>query len=212
MSATEREIAEAIRHPLWRVAVGLLLLAIVATAALGGFRKAGARKGSELPLLAPGTTVDAGLFSVSAGPGWVTDLAPGRSFPSDTESYLVVPLRVSNQGDADNGSSGLLRQDLFWLRPGADGRPDPVAADYYFRADGAGYGAELPPRMRVPLLAVWKRPVGVPAPATVDLGLIGRKFVAQTFETQESAWTNTDPVAKWRVPIQVRPPTPVPGR
>ena len=212
MAATDREIAQAVRHPLWRAVVGLLLLAALATAALGGFRKAAPAQGSQLPLLAPGTLIDAGLFQVSAGTGWTTDLAPGRSIPSTDESYLVVPLQVINQAEADFGSGLKLQQDLFWLQPGADGRPVPVEAEYLFRADGGGYGADMPPRLQVPLLAVWKRPAGAPVPPTVDLGLLGRKFVEQTFLTGESAWTGTGPFAKWRVRVQARPSAREPGR
>lgn len=211
MPATERELAHIFRQPLWRAAVVLVLLAVVVTAALGGFRKAGPRKGSELPLLAPGTVVDAGLFAISAGEGWTTDMAPGRSFPSTDEAFLVVPLQVTNQGDDDFGTSGKLQQDLFWLRPGPNGRPDPLAVDHFFRADGGGYGADLPPRLRVPLLAVWKLPAGAPTPPTIELGLVGRKFVERTALTTESAWNPSDPVAKWKVALEARPPTPKPG-
>lgn len=212
MAATDRDIAQAVRHPLWRAAVIVLAVAVAATAAMGGFRKAAPTQGSQLPLLTPGTLVDAGLFRVSAGTGWTTDLAPGRSLPSTEESYLVVPLQVTNQAEADFGSGLKLKQDLFWLQPGADGRPVPVEAEYLYRADGGGYGADMPPRLPVPLLAVWKRPAGAPAPATVELGLLGRKFVEQTFLTGESAWTGTGPFAKWRVRIEARPAAPGSGR
>lgn len=201
------ELAEAIRHPLWRAAVLVLALAVVATAALGGFRKAGPRGAATLPFQPAGATLDSGLFSVTPGAAWTTDTRPGLRHPSTDARYLVVPLRVENRDRGDFGSAMRLRQDFVLLLTGADGALQPVEPDYIVRADAGGaFGAQLPPRLEVPLFAIWKRPPDAPTPARLDFGLGGRTLVEATFLTRERAWTTARAVGKWRLPVAAQPP------
>lgn len=206
------ELADALRRPLWQVAVLVVAAAALATAAMGGFRTASSRPTASLPFQPPGATVDSGLFAVTAGAAWITDTRPGLRLPSQDTHYLVVPLTVENRDDGDFGSSMRLGQDVVLLQTGADGAMQPVEADMILRADaGGGFGAALPPRLAVPLLAIWKRPPGAPPPPHVDLGLGGRTLVEATFLTRERAWTPARAVGKWRLPVGAAPGSAAPA-
>lgn len=207
MQATERELEQTFRQPLWRGAIALLLLAVLATAALGGFRKAAPVKGSDLPMGAPGATVKTGLFTIVAGAGWTADRMPKRDYPTPGTHYLIVPLTVTNHADADHGRVGLLQKDLVWVQDGGK----PVSPDTLVRADDGGFGVSLPPRLPMPVLAVWKRPADAPALASVRIGVLGRTFVPRTPLTTESAWAPGGPVGQWRLPVTERSEVPMTG-
>jgi hypothetical protein len=195
--ATRHELAQAFRQPLWRGAMALLLLAVLVTAALGGFRRASPIRGSDLPMQAPGGSVDTGLFVIAARAAWTTAKMPGRAFPTPGTHYLVVPLTVTNQADADHGRALPLQEDLVWVPP--DGPP--VSPDTLLRRDDGGYDVSLPPRLPMPVLAVWKLPANAPPPTSVRIGVLGRTFVPSTPLTTESAWAPGDPKGQWRLPV-----------
>lgn len=202
LNATDRELAQVFGRPLWRGAIALLLLAVLATAALGGFRQVPAGRASTLPMGAPGATVDTGLFAISAGDAWIAHTLPGRTYPTPGTHYLVVSLTVTHQGEADFGGAGMLRQDLVWVR---DGDGEPVSPETLLRADDGGFHVSLPPRLPMPVLAVWKHPEGAPVPGSVRIGALGRSFVPRTPLTTASAWAPGGPAGQWRLPVGAGP-------
>ena len=182
----------------------LLLVAIAITAALGGFRKAPASKASQMPRQPPGTAIDAGLFKVAADGAYLTRRAPGSHYDATGNSFLVVPVTVTNQGDSAYGVQGFLQQDLPLLRKGADGEVQTVPADMLQRAGDGGFAVVLNPRLRTGVLLVWKLPVAAPAPRDIQLGIIGRAYTAKAYTTLQSGWLQTGAAGIWRLPVADR--------
>ena len=146
MSA-RKELSRAIRNPWLRAAALLAVLALVVTAALGGFGKATTATGaSQVHTYPAGATVDSGAMRITALKAWRSLRGPeGHADDYKPVQYLVLQVRVDNLTGKSNSAYGNLQADLVWL-PRKDGRLQEEKADRFQRADDHTLVDELHPR------------------------------------------------------------------
>lgn len=200
-----KELTEALGHPWMRVAIVLALIALIATAALGGFRKATARTGaSQVPTYPAGTEIRTSAMAITALQAWRSLRDPdGISDPDKPEQYLVLRVRVENLTGKSNNAYGNLSQDVVWLVPGREGL-DKLKADRFLRADDHTLIDELHPRMPTTVDLVWKLPPGQAVAAEQTWGVVHREFESKATFFGSSGWVQGGPAAKLRVPVEDR--------
>lgn len=203
MPTSDRDIAETTRHPLVRAGLVVAVLAVLLTAALGGFRESKAR--SSVPEYAAGHTVENGPLRITPLRAWVARHAPG-SAPDvrDPKQYLVLQLRVINLIDSDVGLSSDLKEDVLLRRPDAP-KPESrlVKASTLQYARDHGFTVDFPPRLPVTVDLVWELPPDEAMPAMQGWGVAGRRE-QRTYMTQEKVWLQAYGVAKYRLPVEDR--------
>lgn len=209
MSA-KKELTEALRNPWMRAALLLVLIAVAATAALGGFRKATAATGaSRLPVYGAGATIETGAMAITPIKAWRTLREPGRYATDEPpkHQYLVLRVRVENQIPETVNSSLYLGQDLLWLET-RDGKvAGEKKAERFRRADEHGtrsLTADLHPGLPLTVDMVWELPLDTPLQAQQQWGILGRAFKAKLTFYGASGWGQQDPVAKLRLAVEDR--------
>lgn len=195
------ELRQAARHPGWRAFAVAAVLAVAATAILGGFRAAKAKK--TYPEYGIGATVDNGALSLTPLRAWVADVQPG-SKPNPYAppgQFLVLQLRVENRTPGSIAMQAYLQGDVVWL-PRVPG--DGVRATRQQRSEGHDLSFELPPRLPVDVDLVWKLPPDETLPPRLTWGVLAREHVAETYLTRESGWLQQGPLAKLVLAVEDR--------
>lgn len=199
-----REYALLLRSRWAQILLALLVLAMVMTASLGGFAKSPVVKASKLPQQVPGAAIDSGPLLVSPQAAYFTHRVRGMNFASTDKTYLVVPVTVVNQTSGKESMATFLQEDVVRLSPRSGGGFDTKQATTLRRADDGGFALVVNPRLPTTVLAIWELPFDTPAPHQMQLGLVGRHFVEQTWLTGESAWLQDRAVGVWRLPVEDR--------
>lgn len=218
MAIKDDELARAIRNPWWRAAAILAVIAVAATAVLGGFRETRGKLMAKPPFAA-GHRVDAGAMAITPLRAWIALKNPaGTANSFRPEQYLVLQARIENLTDTGYGAYIHLKDDVVLFADGivADGIAPPAAkkasgsgpetlnADTLMRADDHTFSVALPPRLPVDVDLVWKLPPDHIVPKTLTWGVVGRNFVEQTFLTRESGWLPDRGKARWRLAVEDR--------
>lgn len=192
MDSADKDIAGLARHPLVRVALGALLLAVLAVAAMGGFREAGSRQ--SLPQFAQGQAASNGAYRLTPLCAWVADRMPGRRYPEPGLRYLVLRLRAVNQMDSARPG---LEQDVVWVPQGTGEFNKP---DLVLRSDDHSLQVNPQPRLPTTVDLVWKLSERnrIRQPAT--WGVFDRAYVAKGYLSGEDGWLQGDPAFKFRLP------------
>lgn len=187
------ELRQALRHPGWRTAIALALLALALTAALGGFGTAKARR--AYPEFGANATIDNGALALTPLRAWISDVRPG-SKPNPyiaPSQYLVLQLRAENRTDSSLAANSYLQSDVVWLRQ-VPGEGEKATAQQ--RSDGHDFGFELPPRLPVEVDLVWKLSPETKLPPRLTWGVLARAYVEETYLTGEGGWVQQGPQAK----------------
>lgn len=193
MPSVDKDIAGTLRHPWMRVGLVIAALAIVATAAMGGFRKADAHR--NWTQVGIGQQAESGALRITPVCAWTTAQRPGRTGPDPGKRYLVLRVRAENL----TGLNGALYlgKDLVWL---PDGRSGEKAAASTQRADDHSFYVQLQPRLPGMVDLVWELP-GAAVPAQpVTWGLYKRRYEPQTYLSGEAMWVQDGPAAKLVLP------------
>lgn len=194
------ELRQAARHPGWRAAAAIALVAVAITAMLGGFRAAEAKK--TYPEYAAGARIDNGALLLTPLRAWIADAQPG-SKPNPylpPTQFLVLQVRVENRTDSGIAVQSYVQSDVVWLprTPGEGTR-----ADLMQRSEGHDFGFEFPPRLPVDVDLVWKLPPDTTLPPRLTWGVFARRHVEETYLTRESGWLQ-EPLAKLVLDVEHR--------
>lgn len=191
-------LLQAARSRRWQAAAVLALVALVAAALLGGFRRSPAK---TVPLHAAGERVAAGALAVKPLRAWLDTRNPrGVADTTGQREFLVLEAVAENLTRASNG--WYLDSDLRWLAS----REDQAGAkpDLIYLAEDKALTHVLQPHLPVQLLLVWKIPPGRSAAEPMRWGLYGRRFVEKTFLTTESGWLQDGPAATFKLAVEDR--------
>lgn len=198
-----KELSQAIRNPWLRAAALLCLLAVAATAALGGFDKAGAgTAASQIPSFGAGSRLDTGAMRLTALQAWRSLRDPdGISDPTASRQYLVLRLRVDNRSGHTTSPYGDLQQDVVWL---LDGGRTEVKADRFLRADDHTLVDALHPELPMVVDMVWQLPAGRALPDRLEWGVLTRAFSPKATFFGASGWVQGRPLGKLVLPVEDR--------
>lgn len=199
--AIKDDLNKRIRHPGWQAAAVLVLIAIVVTAALGGFRKAASRQ--SYPQYGISQTLHNGALSITPLRAWVARHKPGSPvYDFDKKQYLVLQLRVVNTTEAS--SKTYLSQDVVWLppehTPGAEG----VESRIELASHDHSIGVDLHPRLPTDVDLVWELPPDRVLPARLTWGVLKRRFVEKAYLQGDAFWISDGPQAKLLLPVENR--------
>lgn len=212
MANKDDELARAIRNPWWRAAAVLAVIAVAATAALGGFRETRGKLMAKPPFAA-GHRVDTGAMAITPLRAWIALKNPaGTANSFRPEQYLVLQARIENLTDSGYGAYSRLKDDVVLFADGipvsaakkSGPGPETLNADTLMRADDHTFSVALPPRLPVDVDLVWKLSPDRIVPKTLTWGVVGRNFVEQTFLTRESGWLQDRGKARWQLAVEDR--------
>ena len=205
-AVSRQEYVQLVRSNRWWRALAVLgVIAVLMTAALGGFRKA------PPPPSAPdaGATVggpfesrDVGQYAVTPFYATVEDRKPGQRHPGSTpKRYIVLKLMVRNQSSTGRFGHVNLAQDLVWLR---NGRSEEKTADDILWEDTLSRDIVLQPGLGSELIAVWEVPAGETLSDFIEIGVLQRaagerNTVGEAFLGE---WRRTGKGRLWRLPIK----------
>ncbi len=189
MSSPDKDIAGTLRHPWVRALIVVAMLALLATAALGGFRKAESHK--DWPVFGAGQQAESGALLITPLCAWTTAQKPGRQSPDADKRYLVLRVRAENLTERDG--SRYLGQDVVWL---PDGRTGEQRAASSQRADDHSYFVQLQPRLPGTVDLVWELPGAAAPRQPVTWGVYRRRFEPRTYLSGEAMWVQDGPAAK----------------
>lgn len=182
----------------WRIAAAIFLLAVIVTAALGGFRLAPktAAKSEEL-----GKRVATNALAVQPLRVWLDASHPVGLAPSTPPvDYLVLEAEVENLTKLSN--SYFLANDLVWLTGLQDQKGK--RADVIYRVDDTTILGNLQPKLPVRVRLTWKLPRGQALSSPVRFGLYARRYVEKTYLTGESSWLQDGPGVTLKLPAEDR--------
>ncbi len=200
--------AALLRHRWIRALLALGLAALLATAALGGFRKSGGAAAGRLPVLAAGQRADSGAFAITPLRAWVADAQPGQS--AGSRRYLVLRLRAENRTGTAFAASALLQQDVVWL---PTGKGNERKAEPMRRADDHTLYVILQPGQPTVIDMAWELPPGAAPPARAVWGVYARDYLERGYLQGEgdAGWRQTQPGFKLELPTGAPPPGAVRG-
>ena len=195
MDSPDKDIAGLARHPLAKVALGTLLLGLLAVTAMGGFREA--RSTRSLPQITQGQVASNGAYRLTPVCAWLAERMPGRDYPTPGVRYLVLRLRAVNQMDSARPG---LEQDVVWVPQGTgEFRP----ADVVLRSDDHSFQVNPQPRLPTTIDLVWKLSERNPIRQPSTWGVFNRSYVPQGYISGEGGWLQRDPAFKIRMPAAV---------
>ncbi len=182
--------AALMRHRGVRVLLALGLLAVAATAALGGFRKSGGAVAARLPVLSAGQRAESGAFAITPLSAWVADAEPGQS--PGIRRYLVLRMRAENLTGTAFAASALLQQDVVWL---PTGRGNERKAEPMRRADDHTLFVLLQPGQPTVIDIAWELPAGAAPPTRAVWGVYARDYIERGYlqGDGDAGWRQTQP-------------------
>lgn len=193
MSTPDKEIAETIRHPWIRAAAVLLALAVLVTAALGGFRKAASA--GTYPTVGAQTRVETGALAITALCSWTSDSAPGDQPSLPGDRYLMLRVRAENLADRNNALR-LSKDVLLLLGDGID-----VPAWLTRRSDDHSSSVQLQPRLPTEVDLIWDmHRLGKPAPLDPVWGIVRSEYRQGVYFDVQPGWVQAGAQAKIVLP------------
>lgn len=193
-----------LQHRWGRALLLLAAVALLAIAAMGGFRRAGAVPGSRYPVAGLGERVETGAFALTPLRAWATDAPPGQ-LPRPGKRYLVLRLRAENLTESAFAAVALLQQDVVWLPDGRSGerKPEPMR-----RVDDHTLYVALQPGLPVLVDLAWEIPAGEALRKPPTWGVYGRHYVERGYLQGEgdAGWKQGDPQLKLVLPAGKAPP------
>lgn len=143
---------------------------------------------SSLPLLAPGTSIDAGQWRVKPVDARLSTEHPLRQSKAQGESYLLVQVELTNLMQRSSRDYGFVvhldHPELKQL-----GEPSSVLVRDMALPD------RLHPEMPEALLLVWQWPAGVAVPKELRLSIHAKTFKPVDNLVGSPGWFNPAPVA-----------------
>lgn len=191
-------LKQAVKSTRWRIAAAVVLLAVIVTAALGGFRAAPktSAKSEEL-----GKRVATQALAVTPLRAWLDAKHPlGLADPTPPVDYLVLEADVENLTQRSNNY--FLASDLVWLTGQEDQKGK--RSDATYRVDDTTILGDLQPKLPVRVRMTWKLPRGQALASPVRFGLYARRYVEKTYLTGESTWLQDGPGMTLRLPVEDR--------
>lgn len=189
-------LKQAVKSTRWRIAAASALIALIATALLGGFRFAPKRTGQ----IDAGKRATSGALAVQPMRAWADRRSPKGIEDRSGQDFLVLEAVVENLTKASNNY--YLSDDLRWLTSTQDqkGRkPDVV----YLTEDMTIYDY-LHPKMPTRVLLCWKMPKDQPLTQPMRWGLYKRRFVEKAYISNESGWMQDGPEVTLKLPVEDR--------
>lgn len=205
-AVAEQEYVKLVRsNRWWRAAAMVGVIAVLVTAALGGFRKAPpppVPPDADAAVAGPFESRDLGQYLFYPLYATVEDRKPGQRHASSTPTrYIVLKMMVRNQGSTGRFAHVNLKQDLVWLR---NGRSEETPADDIVWEDTHGRDIVLQPGLETELVAVWEVPTGDTLPDAIEIGMFQRAAGARNTvgEVFLGEWRRTGKGRVWRLPIK----------
>jgi hypothetical protein len=194
--ANKDELVQTARNPWWQGAAALALVAVVATAALGGFGQA---KSKPLPQYKAGHRYQGGALAVTPLRAWVARYKPGgRVDAFNPKSYLVLQVEVENRTPRSFSAFGYPQQDLILV---SDKR-EPIKSDLLMRSDDHSVAGDLHPRLKQRIDLVWTLPKNYVYAPQATFGVFARAYKAKAYINDEGAWVQGKPAAKYAMAVQ----------
>ena len=193
----QRDIARFFGSRQGQLLLGVLAVALLVTAGLGGFREAAP---PGYPTTGAGTRVVNGTLAITPLCAWTSGSRPTDREQAPGERYLVLRARVQNLTESDNGSHA--GEDIVWL---PQGRGEPVKADTVTRADDHDFSVQLQPRLPAVLDLAWPIPPGAAVRRPATWGYFGRAFREAGFVQGDAEWFQDGPRGKLVLPVGVAP-------
>lgn len=183
------------RHRWGRRALLVAVLAVLAIAAAGGFRRADSLPGARHPVLVAGQTVETGAFAITPLQAWLADAPPG-AYPRPGKRFLMLRVRVENRTDEAFAASALFAQDVVWL---PDGRSNERKAQPLRRADDHTLTVQLQPGVPVLVDMAWEFDAAEPVRTPPTWGVYARRFFERGYLQGEgdAGWKQDAPLAKF---------------
>lgn len=192
MSVSDKEIAETIRHPWMRAGLAVLVLAVLATAAFGGFRKAASAVAS--PTVGADVRVETGPLAITALCSWTSGSTPGSRTPLPGNRYLVLRVRAENLDSKNNAH--LLSEDVVLLLGGGNAVPAYLA----WRSDDHA-SAQLQPRIPSEVDLIWDmEKAGKPARRDPVWDIVRREYKQGAYFDVQPGWVQAGAQAKLVLP------------
>lgn len=193
-----------LRHR-WGKALAVIATALaVGIAASGGFSRV--EKPTGLITLTPqaaGVWVDAGLYKVRVDSAWISHRVSQRlDYLDPDRSTLYLHATVIHQDTSALPSPETFAQDLVWISGTIGGDTAPKVADSTERTGGAAL--TLQPGVPTDAVLGWRLEASGPAPALMQVAVMGHEFTPSTWLTQEEGWLETSPVGLWQIAIDDR--------
>lgn len=201
MSLPGSKLQHAVRQPKWQAAIVFACVAVVAVAALGGFRST---RGGALPEYGPGAVIRNDALEFTPTRAWISDVQPGRDRPSSYGPqlrYLVLRGRALNRTESSVAGGSALYNTVLWLPvvPGAGVKPEFVS-----RADDHDAYFHLPPRLATDVDLIWTIPADQAPTTDTQWGVQAMRFKSRTYLTGGSEWLPAEPLARLRLPLEDR--------
>lgn len=189
-------LKQAVHSTRWRIAAVVVILAVIATALLGGFRSAPKRVGAS----GPGARVTVGALAVQPLRAWVDRRDPKGFEDRSGKDVLVLEAVVENLTKAS--SNYYLPDDLRWLTGAEDYKGS--KADVIYLVDDLTLHDYLHPRLPMRVLLCWKIPKDQSLPQPARWGLYQRRFVEKAYVNNESGWMQDGPGMTLKLPVEDR--------
>lgn len=196
MQPFDKDVASTLRHPVARALMALGAVALLVTAAMGGFRQAQSRQ-QALPQVGAGEAASSDAYEITPLCAYTTDRMPGRRHPDVGKRYLVLRAQVVNRMEMD--WIGHLQKDVVWP---ATRSGNAAPAEWVLHADDHSMFPQLPPRIPALVELVWPLEAGTSASAPEGRwGLYARTRMRRHLDTGENAWLQQAPGTLMVLPV-----------
>jgi len=197
--ANKDELIGAARNPWWQGTAAVVLVALAATAALGGFGEAKS-KSTPLPEYKAGHRYQGGALAVTPLRAWVARYKPGgRVDPFGPDKlYLVLQVEIENRTGRSVNGFGYPQKDLILLSK----QREPIPAETLLMSDDHSIASDLHPRLKQRVDLVWALPRGYAYAPQETWGVFARDYKAKAYLNDEGAWVQGKPAAKYRIAVQ----------
>lgn len=197
--ANKDELLLAAKNPWWQGAAVLALIALGATAVLGGFREAQTK---PLPTHAAGSgfRFEGGALSLQPLRAWVARYSPGGRIDANRpQAFLVLQVLAENRTERSFSGYGYLRQDLILVRNG-----QPVQADNLLVSADHTQLTHLHPKLPQKVDLVWRLPATYVYSPEESWGVFERDYNAKLYLNDEGGWAQGAPHGKFQMKVEDR--------